>query len=766
MADSNTMSSGSGKDPHGGVRLAEHSPQFAATRQPFESTPPSTNGTVRDSKSPSDVFAADLSDQNSQPYTGDYQLPQPPKLQQAIIASSNGQGVSQHVRSSNVQGPGSFSAGKASIRSEGTVFATPVGRSVIEPTAAGHRSGPLPSTTPSREFGLVPPSIKTPSNHTPGSLNTEVRRTQSGPGLATISEEKKKATHNTERGQTKKIIAEMAAHCQIDGPLVGPLRDSRRSELARNHPAWIPARQVQAGIMTTQQAIRRTPGIPSKIANDLCEGLQKYAQQVNDVLRQAVNEVADIKIDLEYNDKVLCSSKLEASIITEEREQLKRDIADIHRKYEDLEDRLARYHVEQENHKNAVLEFLARLDPRNGNDEETQNDTISELLQALRDFMNRPSSRWMHGERDSDSSKAITVLSSASIAALEKQNHPEQAQQQAQKAQKAQQSQETHASQAYDSREVMPSASNALQPFKYQQNTEQHSAPAYAPAQNGLPSSYPGTFGNARRPADNRTMSSAGWTRSSGVARVQHSMAPPGSYSRPGDTRNDFTGEYKQPNSFEDHGSSSGRFDTMPSRPGTSMGNRGGSNQNTLFRPNAPEFHPSMNGGMDHGFDRVDSSYNLSYGPGSNAGSRHSFNGGGGGHFTSPTPRSVSRNNFSNFEGPPPCGRYRGPPEVTFPSQGPPFGIGSSQTLYRNEYKVVNQTNRTHAQNSSGHNYHTGNYPQQGSFSPGSFGQGGSGSSRMVTSPFALGHGFNEEEAGDNERYARAFEGVWGLARG
>ncbi|KAK1596021.1 uncharacterized protein LY79DRAFT_509811 [Colletotrichum navitas] len=754
MADSGNASSGSGEGHRGGVCLSEHSPLFAATRQSFESTPSSTDGTARDSKSSSDVFTADLSNQNSQLHPGDYQLPQPPKFQQAKFTFNDGREGSQHV--SNVQIPGNFSAGKASVRSEGTVFATPVGRSVIEPTASGYRSGPPPSITPYREFGPITPDVKTPGQPTPGSLNNSIRRNQSGSGLATISEEKNKSTHTTERGQTKKIIAEMATHCQIDGPLVGPLRESRRSELARNHPAWVPARQVQAGIMTTQQAIRRTPGIPSKIANDLCEGLQKYAQQVNNVLRQAVNEVADIKIDLEYNDKVLCSSKLEASIITEEREQLKRDIAEYHRKYEDLEDRLARYHVEQENHKNTVLEFLARLDPRNGNDEEAHNQTISELLQILKDFMNRPSSRWMHGERNDDSSKAITALSSASIAALEKQTQPGQAHQQPYDA---------HASQMSESREVMPSANNALQPFNYQQNAEKHSALVHVPAQNGPPSSYPGMFGNARRPADNRTMSSAGWTRASSGARTQHNIPPPGSYSRSGDTRNYFTGGYDQFNDFDAPGGFGSRFDMIPSRPGTSMGNRGAANQHTSFRPNAPEFHPGMNGGIDHGFDSVDSSYNLGYSTGSNAGSRRDFNGGSG-PYTSPTPRSATRSTFGNFEGPY-CSRYRGPPQFMIPPQDPRYNTGPNHMVHnKNEYVMAHQNSRTRAPSSSGHSYHTANYPQQGGFSPGRFGQGGNGPSRAVTSPFAPDHGFSEDEGGENERYARAFEGVWGLARG
>ncbi|KAK2002448.1 hypothetical protein LX36DRAFT_678292 [Colletotrichum falcatum] len=747
MVDSGTASSGSRQGHRGGVCLAEHSPLFAATRQSFESTPSSTDGTARDSNSPSDVFTADLSNQISQLHPGDYQLPQPPKFQQAKFTFSNSRGGSQDV--SNAQTPSNFSAGKASIRSEGTVFETPAGRSVIEPTASGYRSGPLPSIAPYREFGPVTPRIKTPGQHTPGSLNNDARHSQSGPGLATISEEKNKVTHTADRGQTKKIVTEMAAHCQIDGPLVGPLRESRRSELARNHPAWIPARQVQAGIMTTQQAIRRTPGIPSKIANDLCEGLQKYAQQVNNVLRQAVNEVADIKIDLEYNDKVLCSSKLEASIITEEREQLKRDIAEYHRKYEDLEDRLARYHVEQENHKNTVLELLARLDPRNGNDEEVQNQTISELLQILRDFMNRPSSRWMHGERNDDSSKAITALSSASIAALEKQNQPGQAHQH---------SHDAHTSQMSESREVVPSANNALQPFNYQQNTEKHSALAHLPAHNGPPSSYPGMFGNARRP------SSASWTRASSGARTQHSIAPPPSYSRSGDTRDSFAGGYDQSNGFDSPGGFGDRFDMIPSRPGTSMGNSGGANQHTSFRPNAPEFRPGMNGGMDYGFNNVDSSYNLGYGTGPNAGSRRDFTGGGG-PYTSPTPRSATRSTLGHLEGPY-YTRHRGPPQVMMPPQDPRYSTGSNHMGYnRNEYAMVQQTNRTRAPSSSGHSYHTANYPQQGGFSPGRFGQGGNGPSRAVTSPFAPDHGFNEDEGGENERYARAYEGVWGLAR-
>ncbi|OHE92632.1 hypothetical protein CORC01_12078 [Colletotrichum orchidophilum] len=740
MADLGSASSGSRR---GGVCLAEHSPQFAATREPLRTTPSSSESTVRDAKSPSDVFAADLSDQTSQLHLGDYQLPQPPKFQSANFTFARNQEQGSFQNAGSAQNPSHFSTRRASIPSEKTAFATPTGRSAVQPNTAGHRSGPLPSAKSSRQFGTATPSIKTPGHHTPGSLNNDIRRIQ--PDLAPVLEDKKKLMPNLELTKTKKNIAEMAAHCQIDGPLAGPLRESRRSELARNHPAWIPARQVQAGIMTTQQAIRRTPGIPSNIANDLCDGLQTYAQKVNDILRQAVNEVADIKIDLEYNDKILCSNKLESSIIYEERKQLKRDVAEIHRKHEDLEDRLARYHVEQENHKNKVLEFLARLDPRNDEEDEDREQIVAELLQTLKDFMNRPSSRWMHGERET-SSKAITTLSTASIAALEKENQP----QSAKRFQQPQEARRPHDSESY---EIVPSMDNALQPFNYQQNMEQpqRSAPAYAPTQNGPPMSYPGMFGSGRRPGDNRTMSSAGWTRASSVARTQHNAPPSGSYSRTRDVQNGFGGGYQQSNGFAGPNNYRGQID-MPSRPGTAMGHRGS------FRPNAPEFHPSMFANADNSSFHNDASYNMNYGPGSNTGSRHDFNGGSA-LYRSPTPRSASH--FGNFEGPS-SGFTRPSPLVPSGHQGSqgPQGMGSNHMGYSNDYSMIPQRIRNHAPNSSGNSHHTANFSQQGAFSPGPFGQGGNGPSHAVTSPFAPGNGFGEDEGGDNERYARALESV------
>ncbi|OLN92053.1 hypothetical protein CCHL11_01637 [Colletotrichum chlorophyti] len=731
MVPSNA-STGSAEDNFGGVLLSEHSPPtFVPTH--YQSTPSSTARTIRESKSPSDIFAADLSDHASQLNPNDYQLPQPPKFQPNYSFNNAHQGKSNQAGSSFASNAPSFSAGKASVRSEGAAFTTPTGRSGTQAFASsGFRSGPILTTTPH------PVNVKTLATaNTPSIVDTDIRRVQ--PSLPPISEEKAKHTLSN-RSQTRKVVVEMAAHCQIDGPLAGPLRETRRSELARNHPAWVPARQVQAGIMTTQQAIRRTPGIPSTIANDLCDGLQKYAQEVNNMLRQAINEVSDIKIDLEYNEKVLCSSKLEANIISEEREQLKRDVAEIHRKYEELEDRLARYHVETENQKNSVRELLAKLDCQI-EDEKAQKETISELLKNLKESLSRPSSRWMHGECDDDSKKAVIALSTASIAALEQQNQPEQ-QQLVQI--------RPHMLETCD---AMPPTNNALQPFHYQQNAEQpqHPAAAYVPTQNGPPSSYLGMFNNSRRPADSRTMSSTGWTRNSNIARAQqHGMALSRPYSRSGDVRNNTGGEFKQINSFEGSGGYGGQFG-MPSRPGTSMGNRGGFNPNhSAFRPNAPEFRP---GEIGNGYGNAEPSSNFNYGQGPGTASRHGFNESSV-PFNSPTPRSANRSTFGNFEGSS-TGLNRASPLI------PRGGTYGSNEHYYGGNSGHGVSQRSHGPNSSGQSYHVANY-SQGGFNAAFSSQGGNGPSPRITTvnTFTVGGNFGPDDGGDNERYARAFEGV------
>lgn len=520
--------------------------------------------------------------------------------------------------------------------------------------------------------------------------------------------------------------------------------------------------------MTTQQAIRRTPGIPSNIANDLCDGLQKYAQEVNNMLRQAINEVSDHQIDLDYNNKVLCSNKLETNIILEERDQLKREIRDLQSKYDELEDRLARYHVENENHKNAVREYLAKIDHKD--DQDNIDEIMRHLLevrfvailapnwtnvvpQILKEFMTRPSSRWLHGERENGlPTDAVTSLSAASIAALEQQqeNRPAKGPRPSEQ-------------QLVSARSAMPSEpceNNTLQPFNYQQLADQSQMPVtkFAPAQNGPPSAYPGMFNNSRRPADVRTMSSAGWTRASSVVHAQPSMPPARPYSRAGDPRNPFA------NGFDGAGGAGGFGNqyAMHARPGTAMGNRGFHSQSTSFRPNAPEFHPGIGGGMSSGFDNIDASYNFGHGHGSDAVSRPDYNGYNG-SFTSPTPRAASRAGFGNFEGPS-SGYNR--PSPLIPQTA---GLGHNQHYNGTPDSVIRQK-RNYGNGPSGQSHHIANHTH-GGFTTGPLDQGCNGArssskgANSSTASFGSGAGF-DQDGGDNERYARAFEGVWGLARG
>ncbi|KAF4866489.1 hypothetical protein CGCSCA1_v013657 [Colletotrichum siamense] len=752
MADLRHNSNSSGED-RGGVRLSDHSPpgNSSSRHQHHHSTPSSSASTIVYEKSPPDVFGPELCQGRvgqlyQQDYHQNYQLPVPPKFH-----TTPSQGSAKRSGPSHSQDSTSFSAGKLSTRSDGTILATPTGRPAAEPSSAGYRPA---FTTLQSGFGPTPPAVKAPGN-TPNAPDSEVRRAQRA--LPTISEEKGKLAANN-LAHSKPVVAEMAAHCQIDGPLAGPIRDNRRSELARNHPAWIPARQVQAGIMTTQQAIRRTPGIPSKIANDLCDGLQKYAQDVNNMLRQAINEVADYRLDIEYNEKVLCSTKLEASIMLEERDNLKREYAELQSKHDEVENRLACYHVETEKYKNKLREYQARLDHEN-NGEETTQEIMRELVETVKEFLSRPTSQWLVTRNEEGSpGNVITALSASSIAALEQQGNETPRSQNVQK-----QLVPTRATIKSEHSEIMPSIDNALQPFNYQQQnaeTSQISGMPNASSRNGPPTSYPGMFSNSRRPADNRTTSSAGWTRASSGASMQQPMLPARSYSRSGDARSSFNGDYKQPNEFDLSCGYGAQF-TMQARPGTAMGHRGYNQQQSSFRPNAPEFHPghsSSNGG----FDNAESSYSYSYGPGSNAGSRRGLNTSTG-PFESPTPRSVSRTGFGNFEG----------PSSGFTGASPLIprtpGFGSTQQYNSAPTHRGSQSQRNHPSRSSVQNYHAVEY-NHGGFTPGPFSHGSNGPRSVgkpasVTGTLASGTAFGQDDSGDNERYARAFEGVWGLAR-
>ncbi|TDZ33681.1 hypothetical protein C8035_v011205 [Colletotrichum spinosum] len=555
----------------------------------------------------------------------------------------------------------------------------------------------------------------------------------------------------------------MAAHCQLEGPLVGPLRESRRSELARNHPAWPPARQVQAGIMTTQQAIRRTPGVPARIANELCEGLQKYAQDVNELLRQAINEVADYRIDLDYNEKVLCSSKLETNIIHEEREQLKRDITDLNRKFDNLENRLACYHVDVDNHKNKVREILAKLDQHQDGDEPWR-DIVKELLKVLKEHMDRPSSIWLHGESDQGStSKVVTNLSAASIAALE-----EQEPRSPKFNQKTQQQLIlTRPLFAMEHREAVPSTDNAIRPFKHQQNADYSfsSAPTNASYHNGFPSGHPGAFSISHGPEGSRALPSVGYNQTSSIApRTQQHMPPSRPFSRADNGRSSFTGGFKQPGVFDGPGGYGSQHE-MPMRPGTSMGQRNYGNPQSTFRPNAPEFHPGMTGGTGGGgCDTNGAAYNYGYGPGANLGPRREIHASGG-QLTSPTQHPATRNGFGDFESHSTNYARQSPLIPQNSTFGPNQHYGSNSAGYG---PGMHSQQRNFAVQSSGQGYQPHVNPRGHPAVP--FGHGGSAHSSMSRSGSAngltSGVGFSSGDDGDNDRYTAAFEGVWGLARG
>lgn len=238
MADSSNGSSSSGGDC-GGVRLSDHSPSATASYL-YQTTPSSSASTIRGSNhSPADVFGPDLPSRaprlHARGHQQDYQLPQPPRFHPGYKFVVPGS--SQQAGPPNAQYTSNSSAGRASVHSGGAVVATPTNRSLIETTSAGNRSGNVVST-PSRGFKSDPSNVKTPvpttsSANISSTINSDTRRAQ--PGLQTISEEQNKSLESYGSAQPNKIAIGMSAHCQLEGPLAGPLRDSRRSELARGH---------------------------------------------------------------------------------------------------------------------------------------------------------------------------------------------------------------------------------------------------------------------------------------------------------------------------------------------------------------------------------------------------------------------------------------------------------------------------------------------------------------------------------------------------
>ncbi|ROT43490.1 hypothetical protein SODALDRAFT_336816 [Sodiomyces alkalinus F11] len=171
------------------------------------------------------------------------------------------------------------------------------------------------------------------------------------------------------------------AHCQLRGPLIGPLRERRRSELSQKHPVWEQARKFQHGVMTTQQEVRRNPGIPRKLADQLCQTLIASAQDMNNAIRETVDDASELRIQLEDANMAIMSLKIQETAskfdVSEAHKQIKENVS----KIEDAENRLAKYHADAEKDRNELREALARLN--GANDEEQKRELTNALLKML-----------------------------------------------------------------------------------------------------------------------------------------------------------------------------------------------------------------------------------------------------------------------------------------------------------------------------------------------------------------------------------------------
>ncbi|KAF3359469.1 Poly(A) RNA polymerase cid13 [Verticillium dahliae VDG1] len=173
------------------------------------------------------------------------------------------------------------------------------------------------------------------------------------------------------------------AHCQLRGPLVGPLRERRRSELSAHHPVWDQARNFQSDLMTIQQAIRRAPGIPSKVSEELCGVLVNQSQQVNNAIRETVDDSSELRIQVEEANMAIMGLKINDTAVKVDLEQNQKRIKELIEMEEKAENRLAKYHADAEQDRNEIRVILARL---TANEEEEAKAKINdELIATLKE---------------------------------------------------------------------------------------------------------------------------------------------------------------------------------------------------------------------------------------------------------------------------------------------------------------------------------------------------------------------------------------------
>ncbi|KAM0322978.1 hypothetical protein ACHAQA_009077 [Verticillium albo-atrum] len=173
------------------------------------------------------------------------------------------------------------------------------------------------------------------------------------------------------------------AHCQLRGPLIGPLRERRRAELSTDHPVWVQSRQFQTDLMTMQQAIRRTPGIPSKVANELCRVLINQSQQINNAIRETVDDSSELRIQIDEANVAIMNLKINDTALKVDIALAEKRIEEIKEREEKAENRLARYHADTEQDRNVVRVIFARLTANE--DEEEKAKIMDELITVLKE---------------------------------------------------------------------------------------------------------------------------------------------------------------------------------------------------------------------------------------------------------------------------------------------------------------------------------------------------------------------------------------------
>ncbi|KAH6676147.1 hypothetical protein F5X68DRAFT_157743 [Plectosphaerella plurivora] len=171
------------------------------------------------------------------------------------------------------------------------------------------------------------------------------------------------------------------AHCQLNGPLHGPLRERRRSTLSKDHPAWELTRGFLSELNATTQQIRRTPGLPATLSGKICDTLTTHSQLFNNAVREIVDDASEIRIQIEEANQALMTLKVQETAAQHELSQMEKRIQEQIAKVEDTENRLAKYHSDAEKDRNEVREQLAKLNDEDGTD--VKEKIIQDLLQTL-----------------------------------------------------------------------------------------------------------------------------------------------------------------------------------------------------------------------------------------------------------------------------------------------------------------------------------------------------------------------------------------------